>query len=74
MLLECALTESDWFDLIAGVAELVDAHGSGPCGLKTSVEVRFLSSALINIRATDRIRSAREIFLHTIPLFCTEAF
>ena len=30
---------------LAGVAELVDAHGSGPC-LGNQVEVRVLSSAL----------------------------
>jgi hypothetical protein len=35
----------------ADVAELVDAHGSGPCG-GNPVEVRFLSSALARLRKT----------------------
>src|SRR5213078_3660178 len=36
--------------LRADVAELVDAHGSGPCGRKL-VEVQVLSSALLDVRA-----------------------
>src|SRR5436190_18661972 len=35
----------------ADVAELVDAHGSGPCGRKP-VEVQVLSSALLDVAAS----------------------
>ena len=35
--------------LRADVAELVDAHGSGPCGLRL-VEVQVLSSASFEVR------------------------
>src|ERR687888_1362761 len=44
--------------LRADVAELVGAHGSGPCGRKP-VEVQVLSSALFGTAATRELRALR---------------
>src|SRR6266540_4060372 len=46
--------------LRADVAELVDAHGSGPCG-GNPVEVQVLSSALPDRRAPGRTSSRRSV-------------
>ncbi len=53
----------------AVVAELADAHGSGPCGL-TPVEVRVLSTAFTFNHIVRYCVSNGELFLFSIGFLC----